>query len=196
MAVVVTMLSVPLLMVLSAPDSLACSCVAAELPEQMQRADVVFSGRAIDRDQAAGTLVSSADPVTWTFAVDRVHKGSAGKEQKVVSAQSEVSCGFEFELRRAYLVLASGQQPEGAGPMETGLCNGTRHLSEEPADNVESPGVSVGPRAVAEPVTEAYPWGPSLVAGFGALVVCFLSVVALWRRRNRVLVSYREDPGD
>ncbi|MGH3751500.1 MAG: hypothetical protein ACRDRP_02195 [Pseudonocardiaceae bacterium] len=49
MAGVVMMFCVPLLMVVSAPDALACSCAVAAFPAQVERADVVFSGRAIER---------------------------------------------------------------------------------------------------------------------------------------------------
>lgn len=183
MAGVVMMLSVPLLMVVSAPDALACSCAVAAFPTQVERADVVFSGRAIERrEEAAGIVVGSGDPVTWMFAVDRLHKGAAREEQEVVSARSEVSCGFVFEVGSAYLVFASEQPSDGAGPMATGLCAGTRRLSEVPADNMETLGVGERPPAVAEPVAEADPWAPWLVAGLGAVIVGgFLSVVALRR---------------
>lgn len=146
---------------------------------------VVFSGRAIERtEEAAGIFVSGGDPVTWTFAVDRLHKGAARDEQEVVSARSEVTCGFVFVVGRAYLVFASEQPSDGAGRMATGLCDGTRRLSEVPADNMKTLGVR--PRGVAEPMAEANPWGPLFAAGLGAVIVGgFLSVVALWRWRNR-----------
>lgn len=98
MAGVVITLSVPLLMVVNAPDALACSCVGMAFPAQVERADVVFTGRTVEREEAGGILVGSGDPVAWTFAVDRLHKGATRDEQEVVSARSEATCGVEFEL--------------------------------------------------------------------------------------------------
>ncbi|MGH3928812.1 MAG: hypothetical protein ACRDTF_02395 [Pseudonocardiaceae bacterium] len=154
MAGVVLTLSVPLLMVTSAPDALACSCAAMAFPTQIERADIVFAGRVIERKEAAGVLVGSGDAVTWTFAVDRLHKGAARDEHEVVSARSEATCGFEFEVGRAYLVFASEQSSDGADSMVTGLCDGTRRLSEVSADNMKTLGVVEPPRAVAEPAAE------------------------------------------
>lgn len=77
-------------------------------------------------------------------------------------------------------MFASEQPSDRAGPMATGLCAGTRRLSE--ADNMETLGVGERPRAVAEPMAETDPWAPWLVAGLGSVIVGgFLSVVALRR---------------
>ncbi|MGH3938205.1 MAG: hypothetical protein ACRDTG_06160 [Pseudonocardiaceae bacterium] len=186
MAGVMLPLSVPLLMVTTAPDALACSCATIGFPSQIERADVVFTGQAIERDEAVGILAGSGDPVTWTFAVDRLHKGAAQDEQEVVSARSEATCGIEFEVGTTYLVFASGQSSDDADSMATGLCDGTRRLSEVSANDMKALGVIESPRGVTEPAAEADRWVPLLVAGLGAVIVGgFLSVVALRRWRNR-----------
>ncbi|MCU1627563.1 MAG: hypothetical protein JWP64_2512 [Pseudonocardia sp.] len=107
-------LAVPVIMVGTAPAALACSCVTQQFTGQVDRADVVFSGRVLALEpERPRTVVGSTDPMTWTFSVDRRYKGDAQAPQPVVSVRSEASCGVEFREGRTYLVLGSHQQAGG-----------------------------------------------------------------------------------
>lgn len=136
---VVMALVVPLAMVATARDAVACSCAPSGSAVQVERSDVAFVGEAIARDESASG-VSGADPVTWTFGVDHVLKGAAAEPQAVVTAESEASCGIEFAPGTTYLVL--GTRVGATGPVSTGLCSGTRPLSTVPPAGTAAPGSS------------------------------------------------------
>lgn len=189
-AFVVMVLGVPLVMLAGATDALACSCASAPFAAQVERSDVVFTGRAVDGTHAPDHgPVSSLDPVTWTFHVDRVHKGDAEELQPVTSARSEASCGFEFEPGTAYVVLADAQ-PDGT--LATGLCQGTQPVEGLTAADAQALGTGTAPRAVG-PVAEtptgptttssAAPWWQVGVGGVVAVLVAGLAARALLRRR-------------
>lgn len=141
-------LAVPVIMVGTAPAALACSCVTQQLAAQADRADVVFSGRALALEpERPRTMAGSADPVTWTFSVDRRYKGDAQAPQPVVSARSEASCGVEFREGRTYLVLGTHRQAGGTLHLASTLCNGTRELAAVPPADL----AVLGPGAGASP---------------------------------------------
>lgn len=105
----------------------ACTCVQSTPDEDFARADVVFVGRAIDhRDPNAGEEIrSSADPIYWTFAVQKVAKGRADRRTEVWTEMTGASCGYGFEKGEHYQVFA-GERKRG---LHSGLCHGNRHLS-------------------------------------------------------------------
>lgn len=167
-------LVVPLLMLAAPPEALACSCAPAELPEQVERSDVVFTGRVVERSEPSSPLPSSADRVTWTFDVDRVGKGGADDPQQIASARSEASCGVEFVVGRTYLVVADAG-PDGT--LTTGLCSGTHAVTAPPP--------AEAPRPADRPPAEAGPSASLVAAGVGALAVAGLAaglVLRRWRR--------------
>jgi hypothetical protein len=103
----------------------ACSCAQATDPEQLDRADVVFTGRLLGRQDAppaADGSVSSGDLATLTFAVDRVYKGAVAARQPVLTVRSGASCGWELAGEGPYVVFA---QREVDG-LRTDLCSGNR----------------------------------------------------------------------
>ena len=87
---------------------------------------VVFTGRAVSRRDAnpLGPLISSADPITWTFAVDRVVHGAAGSVVDVETARDGASCGVSFEIGARYQVVAT----RSGATLRTGLCSPTMRL--------------------------------------------------------------------
>ncbi len=167
---------VPLVMVATAPTALACSCAIVGGPAQIDSATVVFSGRALSHDEGAGAVVSSADPVPWTFAVDRVYRGTAAARQVVVTARSSASCGAELLDGREYLVFGSGD------PVSTTLCGGTQELAGVPADVTAAlgPGTAIEPPEPPPAPSEPPVW-PAFVAG----VVVVGALVGLLVRRRR-----------
>ncbi|MBN9096828.1 MAG: hypothetical protein J0I49_01730 [Pseudonocardia sp.] len=78
-------------------------------------ATVVFSGRPVSHDEGTRTVRCSADPVPWTFAVDRVDKGTLTPQRVVLTA-------------RENLVASSGD------PVTATFCGGTQELTGVPAD--------------------------------------------------------------
>lgn len=107
---------------------LACSCLVATDEEHFARADVVFTGHAVERrDANAGNpFQSSADPVHWTFDTGSVQKGAVDGDAVVSTPRNEASCGFTFVEGRRYQVFANRAED---GSLETGLCSGTRELA-------------------------------------------------------------------
>ena len=114
---------------LAAPSSLlACSC-AGPMTEQesFDRADAVFTGRVV-------RVRTVRDTTGWerravTFAVGRWEKGGERHTVVVRTGMGGGDCGFEFRKRRTYRVFA-GRGPDGG--LGTGICSGTRQISEEP----------------------------------------------------------------
>jgi len=109
----------------------ACS-IALPVPtddELLAQADLVFEGVAVALEEptTTSTVLSSADPVTWTFSVERVVKGAAPASQQVVTARSEASCGFTFVVGHRYRVYAE----EGPTGFTTSLFSGTREITAE-----------------------------------------------------------------
>lgn len=109
----------------SSPAS-ACT-ISTPLPteaEYVATADVVFEGTAVGRvdPNAANPVMTSGDPIVWTFAVDRPIKGSVGLQQVVESARSGASCGFTFTVGTRYRVYG---RYDGA-VLRTAFGSGTR----------------------------------------------------------------------
>lgn len=107
----------------------ACSCVARSDAEHFEAADVVFTGHATARRDTAppGPTQGSADPIVWTFHVQSVQKGRAAQNQEVSTTRDEASCGVEFAIDSRYQVFARSVD----GRLHTGLCDGTRKISED-----------------------------------------------------------------
>jgi hypothetical protein len=128
----------------------ACSCAVSGSPaEALARADAVFAGEVVSVRVGRSSLLSysSADPVSVKFNVSRVWKGPRSDTITIKTVRSEVSCGYEFEEGRKYVVYARNG--------ETGLCSRTAGLEnavadlaalgdgwqpESPADSVRLPG--------------------------------------------------------
>jgi hypothetical protein len=113
------------LVVVAAVPAHACSCVQLDDATALSGADVVFTGRLVDRMESSPGLFgarSSADPAILTFAVDRVFKGHAAAEQRVSTASSGASCGWELTGEGPFVVFAQG----AGSSMNTSLCSGNR----------------------------------------------------------------------
>jgi hypothetical protein len=107
----------------------ACSCAVSGSPaEALDRADAVFAGEVVSVRVGRSSLLtySSADPVSVKFNVSRVWKGPRSDTITIKTVRSEVSCGYEFEEGRKYVVYARNG--------ETGLCSRTAGLENAVAD--------------------------------------------------------------
>ena len=125
MLVVAGVLAAATLAVPAPPAAVACTITAPGPTEEqfLAMADVVFEGVAgTHRDPNAGApVISSGDPIFWTFAVERVVKGAASPVQEVASARFEASCGIRFQEGARYRVYARYVD----GVLHTGLGSGT-----------------------------------------------------------------------
>ncbi len=104
----------------SPPSTSACTCRPTDLLSALLDSDVIFSGTAVwSADPRAGeSTISSADPIHYHFAVDRVYKGEAADSLLVISARFGASCGYSFKPGKRYLVYAWAHNDT----LTTGLC--------------------------------------------------------------------------
>ncbi len=128
-AVAVVLASLALIAGESSP-AIACSPLPAPPTEQqfVSRADVIFEGVYLSsRDPGAGArVVSSADPIFFTFVADRVLKGGPINSQVVVaSARDGASCGATFTVGVRYRVYARNV----SGSLVTDSVSGNRPVS-------------------------------------------------------------------
>lgn len=128
---------------------LACSCGMATIPEYVGFADVVFTGTATAVEgPPPADIVSSADPVRYSFAVDQVFKGDLVEAEVVATtALDGASCGTSFGIDEQWLVFANFQD----GQVWTGLCSGNVLLADEEAEAAVL--AELGP-PIAQPVPE------------------------------------------
>jgi HEAT repeat protein len=102
------------------PTLSACSCRPTDLLSGLVNSDVIFTGTPVwSADPHAGQPnLSSADPLHYHFAVDRVYKGEPAESLLVLSARMSMSCGYMFKTGRRYLVYAWTRNDT----LVTGLC--------------------------------------------------------------------------
>ncbi|MFW6136423.1 MAG: hypothetical protein ACOC7N_06340 [Chloroflexota bacterium] len=109
----------------------ACMCVPAGPPsDELERSTAVFAGKVTGVEVPSGDVMSSADPVRVTFRIYTVWKGPSRDSLTVTTARSTVSCGYEFEAGKEYLVYAYGEEDD----LEVSLCSRTRPLALAEAD--------------------------------------------------------------
>lgn len=156
----------------------ACSCAMnPSVNEAKRNSDAVFSGTVASRQDALKWFKrSSADPVTWTFKVDEVWKGKVAPIISVTSAESDESCGYEFQVGQLYVVYAY----QNGDSLDVSLCSRTVPLSAAGQDLAELGSGSVPPQSAAgaEP-RSAIPWW-----SLPLVVVIALASIWLYRRRS------------
>jgi hypothetical protein len=187
---------------LVATPASACSCVGGTTQEFLDRADAVFTGRLLSREEPRDLFASSADPAVHLFAVDVVVKGEVREPQEVLSPVSGATCGLEIAGAGPFVVFATRSTELGYEQFTTleddqyaaFLCGGTAPLT--PALEAElrslagplpspsaTPLASPAPRAAETPTD-----GPSLlvpaVAGIGGLALTLVTALLVRRRRS------------
>jgi hypothetical protein len=187
-------------LVVAAPAS-ACSCVGGTTQEFLDRADAVFTGRLVSREEPA-PMTSSADPALHVFAVDTVVKGTAREQQGVLSPVSGATCGLELVGEGPFVVFATRSTDLGGEPFATladdqyaaFLCGGTAELtpalqadlialSPPPASSEGTPlPGSGGTVSSGSPSGSGLP-GP-VIAVAGTLAVLLMAGLLLRRRRH------------
>ena len=156
-----------------APAAFASCAYAADSPENLQRADVVFVGEIVgDR---SGMLGAQRE---LTFKVDQVYKGEAYAEQLVVSSTSGDSLNIAGTGQ--FLVLARYGSSRTNGPaakLTSDGCSGTRAGPAPAALGAGRPPVA-GSSARASR-------HPELLVGVGVVFVIGSIVVNRWAARRR-----------
>ena len=107
----------------------ACSCVApGSYEEGLESNDWVFDGVVINKKTKSSLFgtKSTADLVEWTFQVNGSWKGEVTELMTVYSAESGVSCGYEFEVGKRYAVFAR----ELEGIIKVSLCSKTSIIAD------------------------------------------------------------------
>jgi hypothetical protein len=182
-----------------APPAAACSCMSVSDEVALEQADAAFTGEVLSAPTPpVSTPWSSTDPGVWTFAVDRVYKGTVAPQQEVVSAISGASCGLELPTQGPVLVFtrtapqAFEEAVEGA-TLYADLCGGSRSLHERPVPATFAATSPTEPNADpgATPPVDGNAAGavddreidrlaiPLLAVGVGAIVA------VLWTARRR-----------
>jgi hypothetical protein len=156
------LVAVTTLLALLAPAP-ASACTVADLsPAQRERdADLILTGTVV-RATRPSFLSSTAENVSWTFAVDEVEKGRRRNRIVVASPLGGPSCGYEFQVGHRYRVLADRQD---GTTFHTGLGSGNDELpllSERPPIEGDYYRLDI---AVPAPVLYAVPVVMLLVIG-------------------------------
>ncbi|QSR31998.1 hypothetical protein CFI00_16070 [Nocardioides sp. S5] len=138
-------------------------------------------------DPPQQAVMSSADPITYTVAVDAVYRGDIGTSTTFESPMSGASCGLEgMIVDRRYLVFLSS---DGARRTAS-LCDGTAlatpkrikavaRLTGAPAHPTQAAATGAAPADGESPVAGTSAWviGGG-VAGVGGLL-------GVWFQRRR-----------
>jgi len=168
--------------------ALACSCTSSGTSsgdrEALDQADAVFVGEVVRYDPPPEReIMSTADPVTWTFAVTDVYKGDVTASQEVVSEAGGSSCGLEIPRRGKFLVFASRRSSDmdvGIGQYYAGLCGGTRSIDEAPSG---APAEGSSDEAAAPVEDEEEDPAVGLLAGSVIAIAGLIAIIAIHRRR-------------
>ena len=152
-------------------DRAAGSCaLPAEHPDNVARAEVIFSGTLVE-----DTASAPGETRRYTFRVDAVYKGDAYAEQAVVTPTTS-SIELDLEGPGPYLVLGRA----GGRWVESDSCSGTRPLA---AADLSALGPSRPPLAGSSP--SAPWWAPVVAVGIaGGAVVAMAALRARMVRRR------------
>ena len=146
------------------PPAYACGCIYDNAdPVHLDHAEVIFTGTVVGERSLGYNR-------TYTFAVDKVYKGSAYAEQRVQTASQGSACGLDLDGSGPFLVLG-GYAPNGV--MLANSCGGT---TDAPAPAELGPGWL--PQPGAEPPNASGVIWPAV----GGLLVVTAAALLLARR--------------
>jgi hypothetical protein len=114
---------------MAAPPCWACECESTSKQEKAQNADVIFTGRVIEKE-----VLGDTTDVKVRFQVGKVYKGQAEKKTNVFTTNAPGLCGFGFKEDRKYTVFAYWSD----GKKYTSNCMGTKEGQINP-DNYGLP---------------------------------------------------------
>jgi Tissue inhibitor of metalloproteinase len=128
---------------LAITKTFACSCIGTneslskKVQKSFNQSDLILIGKVIDKELIFNEeYQSSADPVIYKFEVTKIIKGKLKKEIiEIASERSEISCGYEFEIGKSYLVYALRSShfssiTKNEFDLVTSLCSRNQKLSK------------------------------------------------------------------
>jgi len=177
----------------------ACSCMEPRDNRSLSGSTVVFAGAVTGYEEIGDPLRPGDGVAVWTFAVNRVFKGTVQATVRVKSSIGGASCGLEIPRQGPALVFASERpDPLSATPVEdvtlsAGLCGGTRSFDGAAVPALLGTGVelTVGQTASAIPPGEisGAPMRvlvrPALAVTVAAVLVIGAGLIIRRRRRER-----------
>jgi hypothetical protein len=91
----------------------ACSCILPYVWREWEQSEAVFLGTVTDiQYMPPAPVMSSSDPITYTFDVHTVYKVGELSPFKVQSARETDSCGAGLEIGETYVVYAFPYQEQ------------------------------------------------------------------------------------
>ena len=141
---VLAVLIVSLWLLASPTPSYGCSCIVPGSPsEELDKSAAVFSGEVVSVKEQSffGTTISSTDPTTVKFAVDKVWKGTVRPDISFTTARSGASCGFTFAEGKEYIVYSRDGDT-------VSLCSRTK-LIEDAREDLDALGAGNPPNGEA-----------------------------------------------
>ncbi|MDO3410855.1 hypothetical protein QWJ34_13870 [Saccharibacillus sp. CPCC 101409] len=164
----------------------ACSCALGSLDEKLEWAGQVFAGTVTDVRKPGPGLngtISSGDPVSYTFEVERAWKGRVYETTTLETPRGSESCGASFTNGQKYLVFAR----ENGGVLTTSLCSGNELYDGSVEPIVKRLGEPVELTAGASPGTPGS--GRSVLRmiapiAAAAVILCAAPIILIRRRRR------------
>ncbi|MCM3869450.1 MAG: hypothetical protein ND895_01965 [Pyrinomonadaceae bacterium] len=161
MRVILILSGIVLLILGSSTRNLACDCVTLSEEESFSRAESVFIGEAIRRDE-------STSGVTFTFLVKKSLKGKNATEISIVGRNT--NCDFSFNVGWDYVVYARTLDNE----LISGTCFGTAALG------IAAEGLRVSQPPAPAPFLEY--WKMMVGASVFILLLAGLLARRMWHR--------------
>jgi hypothetical protein len=181
--------------VVVAGEASACTCTQSTLRDSFNRADTVFLGSL----EPAGGGEQGTERNLHVFRVSQVFKGTAHRNQGVVSPASEESCGLLFGGDGPFVVFASRSAHLGGdgeftrlteGQYAASSCGGTAPATDELEEALATlASLPADPQLTTDPLPGAA--GLELAsssrtvpvaAGVGAVVVLLVGTLLVRRR--------------
>ena len=100
--------------IFSITETFACSCIGTneslskKVKKAFNQSDLIINGKVVEILVVnKAKMKSSADPIIYKFEITKVIKGIIKKKiVDIASETMEMSCGYNFELGKSYLVYA------------------------------------------------------------------------------------------
>jgi hypothetical protein len=112
----------------------ACSCASVEPNEAFEKAEAVFTGKVLNIKQQRkqeGVVGAIEYRDVNLFEVQETWKGINQSQVIVYDNGHDVSCGFNFEVGKTYLIYTYKGKDGG---LYTGLCSRTEEISKAGED--------------------------------------------------------------
>jgi hypothetical protein len=168
-------------------EAFACSCAGISTNRALREADAVFRGTVINKEVVGRNERARTD---IRFAVDRVYKGTAYREQIVASSRNSDACGLDPEVGSTWVIFAiqgiEGEGDQAVNRLITTLCSGNLPTGIAPPvlRQPRPPLAGASDREERSTNTDRILTRGFVIAGVGVLFIGALAVIGLgvlWR---------------